>query len=416
MSEADVLNRARIRESHSTTANGVDLSNVKTVKECFSSDQWDDTLTSVDTEKYSYDAFIKAVARFPAFCGGMTAECKLELAFVFGHMTQETGCGQWDSTFHFHTELPESAGDSEYRSTTCGPSCDVYPPKEGKKYIGRGSKQISWNYNYGMYSAIMEGDKNTLLDNPEKILEADHIITSGLWFYMTPQSPKPSMHDIVLGCWTPDSSSSLKLNKRFAWTTKVINGAQECSASRAETDLRHKTRFDYFTEWAEYFGLDDMDAYNADDFEFTDCKDLEGYGSTISDMKLNWQKDTTLTSANGNCGCELTTNATPYPRYRFDSDDTHPTGGLSFCETSVCGDFDGTIESSKCRTGEQTWGTCTESFYAGSARCGTSWGDANSACTFRCAENDHCDGSKVCWCGLVNQCSTLRRILEQEQV
>ena len=26
-------------------------------------------------------------------------------------------------------------------------------------------------------------------------------VLASLWFYMTPQSPKPAMHDIVIGNW-----------------------------------------------------------------------------------------------------------------------------------------------------------------------------------------------------------------------
>lgn len=400
MTESEVLVRARIRKSHSTsTDDGSDLPNVARVKECFSLDDWNDILTDIDAEKYSHDAFLKAVARFPAFCGGTKDECKLELAFIFGHMTQETGNGVWSSTFHFHTETEESSNGKTYTDDECGPTCDLYPPVTGKTYIGRGSKQLSWNYNYGKYSAIMAGDRDVLLKNPEKVLEADHIITSGLWFYMTPQSPKPSMHDIVLGCWAPSSSSSLKLNERFAWTTKVINGAQECSASRASDDTRHESRFNYFKKWAEHFGL--TDTYPTE-FEFTDCKDLGGYGNAIEEMDLYWQKDESLTSANGNCGCELTKNTTPYPRYRFDSDDAHSTGGLEFCETNSCQEktqFTGTIESSKCRTGEKDWGTCDES-KAGTSRCGMDWSDANKNCYVRCNEDAQCDGNKKCSGGL----------------
>ena len=30
-------------------------------------------------------------------------------------------------------------------------------------------------------------------------------VLASLWFYMTPQSPKPAMHDIVIGNWvSPD--------------------------------------------------------------------------------------------------------------------------------------------------------------------------------------------------------------------
>ena len=34
----------------------------------------------------------------------------------------------------------------------------AYPCYPGKKYFGRGAKQLSWNYNYGAFSNAMFGD------------------------------------------------------------------------------------------------------------------------------------------------------------------------------------------------------------------------------------------------------------------
>jgi hypothetical protein len=49
---------------------------------------------------YTYDGFLRAIAKFPAFCGESNMDsydkdldetCKRELAFLFAHFGQETG-------------------------------------------------------------------------------------------------------------------------------------------------------------------------------------------------------------------------------------------------------------------------------------------------------------------------------------
>lgn len=69
---------------------------------------------------------------------------------------------------------------------------------------------MSWNYNYGQFSAgAFYGaltDKSILLNDPGKVA-SDGILAfeSALWFYMTPQSPKPSMHDVTTGYYNPSA-------------------------------------------------------------------------------------------------------------------------------------------------------------------------------------------------------------------
>ena len=49
--------------------------------------------------------------------------------------------------------------------------------------------------------------KDALLREPEKLATDGHIaFSSGLWNYMTPESPKPSIHDVMTGFFVPNSS------------------------------------------------------------------------------------------------------------------------------------------------------------------------------------------------------------------
>ncbi len=76
-------------------------------------------------------------------------------------------------------------------------------------YFGRGAIQISYNYNYGLFNRWLNyqgithnGKPVDILKNPNLIMtktDPPLSILASLWFYMTPQSPKPAMHDIVIG-------------------------------------------------------------------------------------------------------------------------------------------------------------------------------------------------------------------------
>lgn len=84
-------------------------------------------------------------------------------------------------------------------------------------YYGRGAIQISYNYNYGLFQQWLRKEGIThngkpidILGNPNLVMtktDPPLSVMASLWFYMTPQSPKPSMHDIVIGNWvSPDPS------------------------------------------------------------------------------------------------------------------------------------------------------------------------------------------------------------------
>ena len=103
------------------------------------------------------------------------------------------------------------------------------------QYYGRGPFQLSWNYNYGQFSNVFApaayDSKMYLLKNPEKLQkDGDLAMTAGIWFYMTPQDPKPSMHDVVTGFFKPNGhDASVGIDDGFGTTTNIINGGLECS-------------------------------------------------------------------------------------------------------------------------------------------------------------------------------------------
>ena len=98
-------------------------------------------------------------------------------------------------------------------------------------------------------------------------------MAAALWFYMTPQSPKPSMHEIMTGYFTPNSADTAAgIKGQFGSTINVINGGLECGTS-ARTAWKKKAvnRGKYFKKFLDDMGLDetletDLGCVNENDF------------------------------------------------------------------------------------------------------------------------------------------------------
>ena len=90
-------------------------------------------------------------------------------------------------------------------------------------YFGRGAIQISYSFNYGLFNRFLlkhnithNGEPIDLLQHPNLVItktDPPLSVLASLWFYMTPQSPKPAMHDIVIGNWvSPDADYAGKVS------------------------------------------------------------------------------------------------------------------------------------------------------------------------------------------------------------
>ena len=70
--------------------------NVKRVERVFPQSEWD-FLTQMAAPEYTYTRFLRAIGKFPAFCGEYTdgrdsdAICKKSIITAFAHFSQETG-------------------------------------------------------------------------------------------------------------------------------------------------------------------------------------------------------------------------------------------------------------------------------------------------------------------------------------
>ncbi|MBQ4822716.1 glycoside hydrolase family 19 protein [Aquimarina sp. MMG016] len=167
---------------------------------------------------------------------GNQTTIKRELAAFLANIGQET-TGGWATApggpyswgLHFREEQGyEGTTNIGYRDE----GNIAYPPAPGKSYHGRGPIQLSWNYNYGQVSEFLFGDKNVMLNNPEQVLQdAALAFQTAIWFWMTPQHPKPSAHDVMVGNWIPSAYDQSKNRKPgFGMTVNIINGGLECGS------------------------------------------------------------------------------------------------------------------------------------------------------------------------------------------
>ena len=77
-------------------------------------------------------------------------------------------------------------------------------------------------------------------------------MASGIWFYMTPQDPKPSMHDVMTGFFVPNAIDiAANVGAKFGTTTNIINGGLECGGWNEKANRRGE----YFNNWLGFFGL-----------------------------------------------------------------------------------------------------------------------------------------------------------------
>ena len=151
---------------------------------------------------------------------------KKELSAFFAHIAHETRFGE-NGTYTDGLMLRHEANTSlDYYGES-----DEYPQVPGKKYYGRGPMQLSYNGNYGKASDCIFGDKKVLLNDPDKV-ENDAVVAFkvAIWFWMMPETHKPSAHDVMIGKWQPNAVDKAKgRTPGFGMTINIVNGAVECN-------------------------------------------------------------------------------------------------------------------------------------------------------------------------------------------
>jgi basic endochitinase B len=201
---------------------------------------------------YSYDSLVAATGKYPQFCkSGSPEQRKREAAAFLANIAHET-TGGWDSApggrfawgLYF---IEEQNPQGQY----CDASNSTYRCAPGRSYHGRGPMQLSWNYNYGAAGQALGVD---LLNNPD-LVKTDGAIAfqTALWFWMTPQPPKPSCHAVMTGGWTPSPDDASKGRAPgFGMTINIINGGLECSIP---TDGRVRDRVGFYERFTQMLGV-----------------------------------------------------------------------------------------------------------------------------------------------------------------
>ncbi|KAI9100169.1 hypothetical protein K1719_024387 [Acacia pycnantha] len=213
---------------------------------------------------YTYEAFIEAAKSFPAFAStGDAATRKREVAAFLGQTSHET-TGGWPTA----PDGPYAWGYCFKEEKNPGAYCQAstqYPCAPGKKYYGRGPIQLTWNYNYGQCGKAIGVD---LLKNPD--LVATNAVTSfktALWFWMTPQKPKPSCHDVITGKWKPSAADNAANRlPGYGTITNIINGGLECGRGQ---DARVADRIGFYKRYCDILGVgygSNLDCYSQKPF------------------------------------------------------------------------------------------------------------------------------------------------------
>ncbi len=184
---------------------------------------------------------------------------KRELAGFLANISHETGGGSVDGQvsdnltgLYFNEEVGFIGSDQIGYVQSTGTN---YLPVAGKSYHGRGPIQLSYNYNYGLCSDVLFGDSSILLNDPD-MLEKDGVLgfMTGIWFWMTPQPPKPSCHQVITGIWEPkEGAPNVSYNGNFGLTIIIINNEAGQSETGAGAVAR---RARYYRLFAAKMGAD----------------------------------------------------------------------------------------------------------------------------------------------------------------
>ncbi len=206
---------------------------------------------------YTYEAFLAAAETFPAFAAeGDDATRRREVAAFLANIGHETTGGwptapdgpyAWGLCWITEGATVEPSALPDY----CAPSA-AWPCTPGEKYFGRGPIQLSWNYNYGQCGEALA---LPLLADPG-LVARDPVVAfrSALWFWMTPQAPKPSCHDVMSGRYVP-SAADLDAGRvvGFGLTINIINGGLECGRG---DDARVRDRIGYYERFTALLGTE----------------------------------------------------------------------------------------------------------------------------------------------------------------
>ncbi|GKV21938.1 hypothetical protein SLEP1_g31860 [Rubroshorea leprosula] len=121
------------------------------------------------------------------------------------------------------------------------------------------------NYNYGPAGNAINYN---LLNDPDAVAtDATISFKTALWFWMTPQSPKPSCHDVITGQWTPSAiDTAAGRVPGYGVITNIINGGIECGKGQ---NAQVADRIGFYQRYCDLLKVgygNNLDCYNQQPF------------------------------------------------------------------------------------------------------------------------------------------------------
>jgi predicted chitinase len=160
-----------------------------------------------NSAQYTYDGFVEAAGAFKAFGGDVDETwAKREIAMFLANAKWETG------NFQFTEEIAANRG--VYCDATKAYGC----PAGENQYYGRGSMQLSWNFNYKAAGDYLGID---FLNQPALAIQPSNLWRTGLWFWMISADGASSAPHTVF-------------KSGFGSTIDRINGAVECNGGATD--------------------------------------------------------------------------------------------------------------------------------------------------------------------------------------
>ncbi|MGL5254624.1 MAG: chitinase [Brevinema sp.] len=253
-------------------------------------------------EMYSYPGsgnFTKEIdfSHFANRPGATKEDQNRELAAFLANISHEVGEGQGENAYAlfyreelFFERFPDWGTPGHFYQDTNfpwfppNPEPLLYPEGSQKagevrfpvtSYHGRGPIQLSWNFNYGAFSAAVFGDKNVLLKDPDMVLRDGKLgIMAAIWFWMMPQAPKPSIHEVMY----KDAFQATHIDKwGFGHSIVLINGFHESGAVEGGQENKDKTvsrRIMFYRRYAEALNIsigengEQLDTQNMTQYSF----------------------------------------------------------------------------------------------------------------------------------------------------
>lgn len=263
----------------------------------------------------AHSSFLSAVARYPYFCGEqghfstIVEACRNEIAGILAHAAQETGNGDVKQSFYWLREFGQVNGPQGFKDGCAAPfDCSA----SFARYYGRGPKQLTYYYNYaGFSAAYFNGNYQFLLSYPDLVAyDPDLYFQSAVWFAMSSQPPKPSIHDVIVGRYRPSAGcvkgtdcsgvqfdGQTGLKNPFGVTIEIVNGGPECRGSNA---VQSRNRTQGFSTALGILGAQNTDA-GALGCDFIAITEPSPSVSIFANDKLAQRVNTWVDLAGGTC-------------------------------------------------------------------------------------------------------------------